>query len=149
AAGIALFLLLVGRPVAVWLCLTPFGFSRREKLLASWGGLRGAVSIFLAAVPTLSGVSHSGLYFNLALAVVLVSRRRQGWALRVAARKLDLALPRVNPALHRSEVDLPGQLALELVGYRVRRESAVMNGAAVPAWARPAFVVREQQIITP
>ena len=149
AGAIALFLVLLGRPIAVWLCLTPFDFSWREKLLASWVGLRGAVSIFLAAIPTLSGVPHAELYFNVAFVVVLVSLLVQGWTLTGLARRLDLALPRSGAAVHRSEVDLPGQLALEMVGYPVRPESAVMNGAALPAWARPAFVVRDQTIITP
>ncbi len=149
ACAVAGFLLLFGRPIAVWLCLTPFGFSAKEKWLVSWVGLRGAVSIFLAAIPTLSGVQHADLYFNVAFVVVLLSLLVQGWTLTWSARKLDLALPRTAAAVHRQEVDLPGQLALEMVGYRVRPESAVMNGAAMPAWAKPAFVVRKGQVITP
>lgn len=148
ACAVAAFLLVFGRPIAVWLCLTPFGFSAKEKWLVSWVGLRGAVSIFLAAIPTLSGVPHAELYFNIAFVVVLLSLLIQGWTLTWAARKLDLALPRTAAAVHRQEVDLPGQLALEMVGYRVRPESAVMNGAALPAWARPAFVVRNEQVIS-
>jgi cell volume regulation protein A len=149
ATAVAAFLLLFGRPIAVWLCLTPFGFSAKEKWLVSWVGLRGAVSIFLAAIPTLSGVPHADLYFNIAFVVVLLSLLIQGWTLTWSARKLGLALPRTASAVHRQEVDLPGQLALEMVGYRVRAESAVMNGAAIPVWARPAFVVRAEVIVTP
>lgn len=115
----------------------------------SWVDLRGAVSIFLAAIPTLSGVPHADIYFNIAFVVVLLSLLIQGWTLTWAARKLDLALPRTAAAIHRQEVDLPGQLALEMVGYRVRSESAVMNGAVIPAWARAAFVVRNEVIIMP
>ena len=149
AGAIAAFLMLVGRPVAVWLCLTPFKFSPKEKVLASWVGLRGAVSIFLAAIPTLSGVPHAELYFDVAFVVVLISLLIQGWTLTWAASKLDLALPRTGAPIHRSELDLPGQSALEMVGYPVRAESAVVNGAAVPPWARAAFVVRRQGILTP
>ena len=148
AAGVALFLLLIARPAAVWLCLTPFGFSPQEKVFTAWVGLRGAVSIFLAAIPTLSGVEHADLYFNVAFVVVLLSLLVQGWTLTWSARKLDLALPRQTAPVHRSEVDLPGQLELEMVGYPVLPDSAIMNGAPVPPWARPAFVVREQAIIT-
>ncbi len=81
ALGVAAFLIVFGRPLAVWLCLTPFGFSRREKLFVSWVGLRGAVSIFLAAVPTLAGVPHADVYFNIAFVVVLVSLIVQGWTI--------------------------------------------------------------------
>lgn len=146
---ISVFLLIVARPVAVWLCLSPFGFSWREKLFVSWVGLRGAVSIFLAAIPTLSGVAYAELYFNVAFVVVLVSLLVQGWTLTPAARLLKLALPRVHAPVQRFEMDLPGQLALEMVGYPVLGDSAVMNGAAVPAWARPVFVIRNQNILTP
>ena len=148
AALIATFLMLVARPVAVWLCLTPFGFSWREKTFVSWLGLRGAVSIFLAAIPTLSGVQHAELYFNVAFMVVLFSLLIQGWTLTPAARWLKLALPRTSAPVQRFEMDLPGQLALEMVGYPVLANSAVMNGAAVPAWARPTFVIRNQNILT-
>ena len=149
AALIAGFLLLVARPVAVWLCLSPFGFSWREKTFVSWVGLRGAVSIFLAAIPTLSGVAHAELYFNVAFVVVLVSLLIQGWTLTPAAQLLKLALPRTNAPVQRFEMDLPGQLALEMVGYPVLADSAVMNGGAVPVWARAAFVIRNQNILTP
>lgn len=149
AGLIAVFLMLVARPAAVWLCLTPFGFSWREKTFISWVGLRGAVSIFLAAIPTLSGVDHADLYFNVAFVVVMMSLLVQGWTLTPAAKRLKLALPRKAAPVQRFELDLPGQLALEMVGYPVLSDSAVMNGAAVPAWARPAFVIRNQNILTP
>lgn len=149
ASLIALFLLFVARPVAVWLCLLPFKFPAREKIFASWVGLRGAVSIFLAAIPTLSNVEHADLYFNVAFVIVLISLLLQGWTLTWTARKLGLALPRVSSSVHRSELDLPGQLALEMVGYPVSAQSAVMNGAVVPKWARTAFVIRNQNILMP
>ena len=149
AAGVALFLLLVARPVAVWLCLTPFGFSPQEKVFTAWVGLRGAVSIFLAAIPMLSGVEDADLYFNVAFVVVLLSLLVQGWTLTWSARRLGLALPRQTASVRRSEVDLPGQLELEMVGYPVLADSAVMNGAPVPQWARATFVIRDQTIMTP
>ncbi|MCC6912442.1 MAG: potassium/proton antiporter [Rhodospirillaceae bacterium] len=147
AALVGVFLLFVARPVAVWLCLLGSKFSKREKLFASWVGLRGAVSIFLAAIPTLSGIEHADLYFNVAFVIVFISLLSQGWTLTWTARKLGLALPRTAASVHRSELDLPGQLALEMVGYPVSAQSAVMNGAVVPKWARTAFVIRNQNIL--
>lgn len=147
AAVVAIFLLFIARPVAVWLCLAGCGFSRREKLFASWVGLRGAVSIFLAAIPTLADVEHADVFFNVAFVIVLISLLLQGWTLTWTARKLGLALPRTTASVHRSELDLPGQLALEMVGYPVSAQAAVMNGAVVPKWARTAFVIRNQNIL--
>ncbi len=147
ATAVAAFLLFVARPVSVWLCLMGCRFSVREKLFASWVGLRGAVSIFLAAIPTLAGVEHADVFFNVAFVIVLISLLLQGWTLTWTAQKLGLTLPRTTASVHRSEIDLPGQLALEMVGYPVSAQSAVMNGAVVPKWARTAFVIRDQNII--
>ncbi|MDX2223832.1 MAG: potassium/proton antiporter [Rhodospirillaceae bacterium] len=146
---LAVFLTLVARPAAVFLCLAPFRFSFNENLLVSWIGLRGAVSIFLAAIPMLAGVDYADVYFNVAFVVVLCSLVVQGWSLTFVARKLGLAIPRKGAEVRRVELDIPGQLAREIVGYPVLPDSAVVAGAPVPGWAIPAFVVRDQQIITP
>jgi cell volume regulation protein A len=149
AVLLAAFLTLVARPVAVGLCLLPFRFSFKENLLVSWVGLRGAVSIFLAAIPMLAGVDHADVYFNVAFVVVLCSLVVQGWSLTFVARKLGLAIPRTGAGVRRVELDIPGQLAREMVGYPVLADSAVAAGAPVPAWAIPAFVVRDREIIAP
>jgi len=148
ALVIAAVLMFVARPLAVWLCLAPFKFSAREKTFISWVGLRGAVSIFLAAIPVLSGTASADLYFNVAFFVVLISLVLQGWTITPAARALGLALPRKTAAVHRVELDMPGQFGVEMVGYQVHGDSAVMNGAALPPWAQPAFVVRNQAVLT-
>ena len=149
ALAIAAWLMLVGRPVAVWLCLLPFRFPWQETTFISWVGLRGAVSIFLAAIPTLSGVPHAEAYFNIAFVVVLASLLVQGWSIAPAARWLGLALPRSRPAVRRVELDLPGQLEYELVGYPIDEDSAVLQPGALPHWARLALVVRDNAILMP
>jgi len=147
ALAIALVLMLVARPAAVWLCLWPFGFGRDERMFVSWVGLRGAVSIFLAAIPMLTGLPHAELYFNVAFFVVLVSLVVQGWSIAPAARRLGLALPGRAPSVDRVELDLPGQLDLEMVGYPVPEEAPILMRGAVPGWARLIFVVREGRLL--
>jgi cell volume regulation protein A len=145
--AIAAFLMLVARPVVVATCLAPFGFKSREVAFIGWVGLRGAVGIFLASIPLLLGLEQAETLFNVAFVVVMASLLIQGWTLRPAAAWLRVALPRSDPPIRRVELDLPGQLQSELVGYRVAPASAVLSGATVPSWARAALRVRDGHIL--
>ncbi|MCV4697516.1 cation:proton antiporter, partial [Escherichia coli] len=62
ALGVSVVLMVVARPVAVWLCLAPFRFRAREVWFVSWGGLRGAVPIVLAVFPVMAGVPGAALF---------------------------------------------------------------------------------------
>ncbi|OQB79342.1 MAG: K(+)/H(+) antiporter NhaP2 [Planctomycetes bacterium ADurb.Bin126] len=92
---VAGFLMLVARPVAVFLTLSASRMSLREKALVSWVGLRGAVPIVLATFPMMAGVARSDLIFNLVFFVVIASALFQGKTLMLLARllKLDGPLP--------------------------------------------------------
>jgi len=147
ALGIAAFLMLVGRPLAVAICLAPFRYGKREIGFIAWVGLRGAVGIFLASIPMLMRLPHAALIFNVAFIVVLVSLLVQGWTLGLAARVLDVALPHRERAVRRVEVDLPGSLERELVGYPVAQEAAILGNAVLPGWAKLAMVVRGGEIL--
>lgn len=149
ALVVALVLMLVARPLAVFLCLAPFRFPWREKLFISWVGLRGAVGIFLASIPLLVGLPSAFLFFDVAFVVVLVSLLVQGWTVGAAAHLLHVALPRVDRAPRRVELDLPGQLAQELVGYAVAPNSQYLRRGLLPSWAKPMLVIREEQVLTP
>jgi cell volume regulation protein A len=149
ALGVAAFLMFVARPVAVFACLLPFGYRWQEMGFISWVGLRGAVGIFLASIPLLAGLPHAGLYFNVAFLVVLVSLLVQGWTLARAAHRFGVAVPRADPNTRRIQLDLPGQLEYEMVGYRVAPGSAALHGAPLPGRVRLAMVVRDGQVLLP
>jgi len=146
---VAVALMLVARPVAVLLCLAPFRFSWRERIFIAWTGLRGAVAIFLASIPMLVGLSKAYLYFDVAFVVVIISLLLQGWTLAWAARRLHVALPRTERGPRRVELDLPGQLEQELVGYKVRPKSLYFRRGLIPSWSKPTLVIRNQQILSP
>lgn len=145
---ISFFLIFVARPVAVWLSLAPFGFRISEKAFISWVGLRGAVSIFLAAIPTLSGVPNAEVYFSIAFVVVVVSLIVQGWSLTAVGSALGVALDDPAPSVKRIEIDLPGQLDEELVGYPIVEGSPVVGHGTWPAWAKPVLIVRNEAILS-
>ncbi|HVZ54853.1 MAG TPA: potassium/proton antiporter [Pseudolabrys sp.] len=149
AIAVALTLMLVARPAAVFLCLAPFNFPWREKLFISWVGLRGAVAIFLASIPMLVGLPVAYLFFDVAFVVVLSSLLIQGWSVAFAARKLDMSFARADPLPRRVELDLPGQLAREMVGYPVPANSPFLRRGLIPNWARPTLVIRSEEILTP
>lgn len=147
--GIALGLLLIfiARPLAVWICLLPFSFTREETTFVSWVGLRGAVSLLLALLPIMGGLEDGRLIFNLAFIVVLVSLVVQGWTVGPLARRLNLIVPPKIGPVDKVELELPGSAHHELLTYRVVAGSPVERGQRIPRWARPSLVVREGRSI--
>jgi cell volume regulation protein A len=131
------------------ICLLPFRFSLAETAFVGWVGLRGAVSIFLASVPMLTGMQHAEFFFNVAFAVVIASLVVQGWTVAPVARWLDVTLPRVHHPVSRVELDLPGQLEYEIVGYEVPADGAILQQAAPPAWARLLLIARGERVLAP
>ena len=141
-------LMFLARPIAVFMCLTPFAFPWRDQLFISWVGLRGAVGIFLASIPLLVRMDRAQLYFDVAFVVVVVSLLVQGWTIAAAARWLGVAFPRRDRAVRRVELDLPGQLEQELVGYAVEHNSPYLRRGIIPSWAKPTLVIRDERVLT-
>ena len=117
--------------------------------LIAWMGVWGAVGIFLASIPLLANLPNATLYFNVAFVVVFASLVVQGWSLASAAHWFGVAVPRADPNTRRVQLDLPGQLEYDMVGYRIAPGSAVLRGSALPGRARLAMVVREGRVLLP
>jgi cell volume regulation protein A len=149
ALAVAFTLMLVARPIAVFLCLAPFHFSFREKVFISWVGLRGAVGIFLASIPLLVDLKNAQIYFDVGFVVVIVSLLVQGWSVPWVARWLRIAKRRTDSFRPRIELDLPGQSNQELVGYPVVAGSPFLRRGIMPSWAKLALVVRDEKVLTP
>jgi cell volume regulation protein A len=145
---LGLLLIVLARPLAVWLCLLPFRFSRNEVIFVAWVGLRGAVSILLAIVPMMGGLEISKMVFNLVFLIVLASLLVQGGTIRPVARWLGLIVPRQPGPRSRFEIELPGQETYALVAYTIAPDSKVARGARLPRWARPSLIVRGDTVLT-
>jgi cell volume regulation protein A len=140
---LGLMLAFVARPIAISLCLMPFGFSKTETAFVSWVGLRGAVSLLLALLPIIGGLQDGRLIFNLAFIVVLVSLVVQGWTVGPLARRLNLIVPAKIGPVDKVELELPGSAHHELLTYKIVAGSPVERGQRIPRWARPGLVVRD------
>lgn len=149
ALAIAFTLMLIARPVAVFLCLAPFEFSFREKTFISWVGLRGAVGFFLASIPLLVGLPKGQIFFDIGFVVVVISLLVQGWSVAFVARRLRIAKRRADTFRPRIELDLPGQHNQELVGYPVMAGSPFLRRGIIPSWAKLTLVIRDKRVLTP
>lgn len=153
-AGLALaaVLIVVARPVAVWIStLASRTFNRRERLLLGWAGLRGAVPIVLGTFVLSSHVRGANTIFNAVFFVVLVSAALQGTTLEWVAKKLNLLVvfPRAEAPL---EVTRDWH-SLNLAEFPVAADHAIAGSAVrelgLPREALIAVLVRGDEAIPP
>lgn len=89
---IGIFMILVARPVAVFLSLAPFrNFTTKARTYVSWVGLRGAVPIIFALYSVSHGVENSDFLFNVVFIVTIISLLIQGTTVSGMANWLNLS----------------------------------------------------------
>jgi len=106
---ISLFLIVVARPISVFLSLMFFKMKLRRRFYISWVGLRGAVPIVFATYPLLAGIEKANMIFNIVFFISVTSVLIQGTTLSIVAKWLNVALP--EKAKKITELD---QLVLDL-----------------------------------
>ena len=101
----ALFLMLVARPVATFICTARTKYSLRARTLVSWVGLRGGAPIVLATFPMLHAdkmtlflpdgtpVRMAEIMFSVVFCTVIISVAVQSFTIMPLARLLDLNSP--------------------------------------------------------
>lgn len=109
---ISLFIILIARPLSVYICLIPFKrISFRDKAFVSWVGLRGAVPIIFAILTLAAEVPHARWIFNIVFIITLVSLILQGTFLNLVASWLKLSK---KPVQYRSLEDFDVEFAEEI-----------------------------------
>ena len=89
---LGIFMILIARPVAVFISLLPFkNFTFKARLYISWVGLRGAVPIIFATYALTSpGVEHARMMFNMVFFITILSLILQGTTVNRMAQWLGL-----------------------------------------------------------
>jgi cell volume regulation protein A len=125
---LALVMIFIARPIAVFLSLVPFHFPKKDQVFISWVGLRGAVPIILALFPWLAGVPNKDLYFNVAFFVVIVSLLIQGWSIAPVARWLKLEVPPEPGPDHSMALDsVDSNDLLQVLSFKVGKGSPIVD----------------------
>ncbi len=148
APGIALglFMILVARPVAVFISLLPFKkFTLKARIYIAWVGLRGAVPIIFATYALISpSVEHAGFMFNIVFFITLLSLLIQGTTVTRMARWLGLCQPLKEAAF--AGVELPDDVAATMSEMEVSAdmlfEGETLRTLELPAKALVIMVKR-------
>ncbi len=149
--GLAALLVLVIRPVAVWLSVSLHDYTQRERVLLGWAGLRGAVPIVLGTFVLSAPIASGETIFNAVFFVVVVSVLVQGITLESVADRLGLVSP--GPAVVRAPLEVGALSSLELVDFAVAPDHAIagvmVRELGLPRTALIAVVNRGDATIPP
>lgn len=150
---ISAFLIVVARPVAVFLSLAFFSMKLRRRFYISWVGLRGAVPIVFATYPLLAGIDKADEIFNIVFFISVTSVLIQGTTLGIVAKWFHVALPeKVKPASETDKIlsEIPKSAMREI---RVLPNCNAVNKRIVdlgfPKNAIIAMIQRGSTYITP
>ena len=154
ATLIGVFMILVGRPLSIFICLLPFGkkITHRSRLFISWVGLRGAVPIIFATYPVVAQVPGADVMFNIVFFITIVSLIVQGTTVSSTARLLKLSTP-LEKTGNEFGVELPEEIDTDLrdmtVTTEMLEEGDTLKDITLPNGALVMIVKRGTEFLIP
>jgi potassium/hydrogen antiporter len=150
---ISVILMLVARPVAVFLSTIKMDYSQKERIFLSWAGLKGAVPIILATFPLLAGIEDSHQIFNVVFFVVLTSALIQGSTIPMLANKLGLNGPKKTIPMQSLELISLGKADAEMIEYEMESDNAIVGKTLVdipfPEGTLVNAIIRNGKLMAP
>lgn len=147
------FLILVARPISVFLSLIPFKMKLRRRLYISWVGLRGAVPIVFATYPLLAGIEKASMIFNIVFFISVTSVLIQGTTLSTLAKWLHVALPEKAKPKTPVDIFLSERAKTAMAEIQIPENSFAVNKKIVelefPKSAIIAMIKKAEAYITP
>lgn len=149
---IGIFMMVIARPLSVFLCLLPFrGMSFRARTFISWVGLKGAVPIIFATYPILADIPGSEHIFNIVFFITIMSLIIQGMTVTKSAKLLNIALPE-EKRLDTFGIEIPDE-AGKLVDCTLTPEDIeqgdTLKEISLPKGARVVMIQRRSRLIVP
>ena len=136
ATLIGVFMIFIGRPLSVFLCLLPFkNMTTKSRIFISWVGLRGAVPIIFATYPVVAGIEGANMIFNIVFFITIVSLIVQGTTISKMANKLKLSKPMPKTG-NEFGVELPEEINTHLYDM-VIEPSHITSGDTLKDMALP------------
>ena len=133
---IGIFMIFIGRPLSVFMCLLPFRqMTSRSRLFVSWVGLRGAVPIIFATYPVVAGIEGANMIFNIVFFITIVSLIIQGTTISAMANKLGLSKP-MEKTGNEFGVELPEEINTNLNDMVISPED-IANGDTLKDMSLP------------
>lgn len=151
---IGVFMIVVGRPLSVFLCLLPFGkrVNLKSRVFVSWVGLRGAVPIIFATYPVVAGVPGAQSIFNIVFFITIVSLVVQGTTVSWVARRLGLSIP-LEKTGNDFGVELPDEIDSDLrdmtVTEEILRSGETLKDMNLPQGTLVMIVKRGDEYLIP
>ncbi len=149
---VGVFIILVGRPLSVMVCLLPFRkVTMKARLFVSWVGLRGAVPIIFATYPVIADVEGASQIFNIVFFVTLLSLLIQGTTVVKAARWLRLVKPQQQETDFGVELsdDVPTSLHTVVLNSRQLERGNTLRDLALPQGSLVMMIKRGDRRIVP
>lgn len=150
---ISMFLIIVARPLSVFISLIPFKIQQRCRLFISWVGLRGAVPIVFATYPLLAGAEKANMIFNIVFFISITSVLIQGTTLTVVAKWLHLTLPEKLKQRSQTDIVLNDGIMSNLTEIIIPDNCSIIGKRVVqlglPITTTISFIQRNNKYFTP
>lgn len=150
---ISAFLIVVARPLSVFISLIFFRVKNRSRWFVSWVGIRGAVPIVFATYPLLAGIEKAHIIFNIVFFISLTSVLIQGTTLSTVAKWLHVSIPANMKPKIGVDLELADSFKTELVEIILPAEFFAAGKTIVqfgfPKRAIIAMIERNGKFITP
>lgn len=150
---IGVFMIVIGRPLSVFLCLLPFRkITLKSRLFVSWVGLRGAVPIIFATYPVVANVEGSNMIFNIVFFITIVSLIVQGTSVSFVTRLLHLSTP-LEKTGNDFGVELPEEIDTDLsdmtITMEMLNEADTLKDMNLPKGTLVMIVKRGDEFLIP